>query len=101
MNIQVIIKCGVGYHWGEDGCNMFVADLPDDFPIPRIGEQLKISETIELNVNEQIGEIKTPRKMATEEYLVTGIERWYNRDTKNWGIDICVTPIATSCNQTR
>lgn len=101
MNIQVIIKAGVGYWWQEDGCNMCVVDLPDDFPVPRIGEMLKISETIELDVSEQIGELKIPRKMVTEEYIVTGIERWYNKDNGVWGIDICVTPVATSLNQMR
>ena len=88
MTIEILIKSGTGNYFDYDGCDMLVKRIKDtNFPIPRIGESIKILEDNDQKRTNNKGVILK----EYHQYFVTDVNYWIDDNT--YGVMVYVVPI--------
>ena len=91
MNMTINIKSGTGGYYDYDGCDLCVKEITcENFPIPRIGESIEVSEDNDKN------QINSKGKILKEfhQYLVNDVRYWISDN--NYGVTVYVVPIGRS-----
>lgn len=83
MNMSILIKSGTGGHYDYDGCDLLIKKIDiKDFPIPRIGETIRVPKKIAVE-----GKVSIEK----HSYLVKDVCYWIVGDS--YGVDIYVIPV--------
>lgn len=93
MEISILVKSGTSGYFDYDGCNLLIKKIieTDNFPIPRIGEILKLLEDNDKGLKNIKGEIVK----EYHSYLVKDIE-YFITDNNQYIINIYVVSIGRS-----
>ena len=95
MIISFLVKSGTGSYYDSGGSDLLIKKIDiENFPIPRIGESIKILEDNDKKREYVYGGIIKEYHL----YLIKEVEYWLT-DFNDYGVNVYVVPIGRGVNQ--